>query len=141
MLQHPELILEFLVPERGRGQDRPCQIQSLGVNAQALRFLDMLAANVIRLPYEGMDVPVPHPAHYAVHKLIVTQRRSGEKRERDLDQAVVLLQLLRRSPAEREALRGALRCLSIKWRSRVIRALGEAGKPELADFLDGCLPE
>lgn len=64
MLQHPELILEFLVPERGRGQDGPCEIQGLGVNAQPLRFLDMLAANVIRVPYEGVDVPVPHPAYY-----------------------------------------------------------------------------
>lgn len=141
MLQHPELILEFLVPERGRGHDGPYDISALGVNAQALRFMDMLAARIVRIPCEGMEVPVPHPAYYAVHKLVVAERRGGEKRERDLGQAVALLELLHRHRAKEEPeVRGALTCLSARWRSRVIRVLEEAGQPEAAGFLTQCLP-
>ena len=44
--QHPDLILEFLVPERGRGTLRPTAVPALGVNAQSLRFLDLLAAGL-----------------------------------------------------------------------------------------------
>jgi hypothetical protein len=40
-LNHPDLILEFLVPERGRGQDKP-----------VLRFLNFLTENVIPVKVE-----------------------------------------------------------------------------------------
>ena len=36
ILEHPELSVEFLVPERGRGTDRPVDLPMLGVNAKAL---------------------------------------------------------------------------------------------------------
>ena len=46
-LEHPELMVEFLVPEKGRGTDGPIQIPRLGVNAVALRFLHFLSDNTI----------------------------------------------------------------------------------------------
>jgi len=46
-LEHPELIVEFLVPERGRPTDKPFALPQLGLNAQSLRFLDCLAQNTI----------------------------------------------------------------------------------------------
>ena len=41
-LEHPQLIVEFLVPERGRGSDKPYTLSQLGINAQAIRFLEFL---------------------------------------------------------------------------------------------------
>lgn len=38
-LSHEDLILEFLVPEKGRGVEGPVPLPSLGMNAVALRFL------------------------------------------------------------------------------------------------------
>ena len=32
-LEHPELVVEFLVPERGRGSDKPYTLSQLGLNA------------------------------------------------------------------------------------------------------------
>lgn len=32
-LEHPDLIMEFLVPERGRGTDKPFPLPNLGLNA------------------------------------------------------------------------------------------------------------
>jgi hypothetical protein len=46
-LMHPDLILEFLVPERGRGSDEAFDIPELGVNAQRLRFLDLSLTDTI----------------------------------------------------------------------------------------------
>ena len=34
-LEHPELIVEFLVPEKGRGSNKPYPLPQLGLNAQA----------------------------------------------------------------------------------------------------------
>jgi len=35
-------MIDFLVPERGKGTDRPYPIKPLGENDQPLRFLDLL---------------------------------------------------------------------------------------------------
>ena len=51
-ISHPELIIEFFVPERGRGSDKPYSLPQLGLNAQPLRFLDLLADNSIRIRVE-----------------------------------------------------------------------------------------
>ena len=37
-LDHPDLMLEFLVPEKGKGTDKPVPLTKLGMNAVALRF-------------------------------------------------------------------------------------------------------
>ena len=51
-LAHPDLILEFLVPEKGRGMDKPYNLPGLGIKATALRFLDFLTDNTIRVKIE-----------------------------------------------------------------------------------------
>lgn len=53
-LIHPELIVEFLVPDRGRGTDHPVRLLQLGVNAQALRFLGMLEESTITATREHL---------------------------------------------------------------------------------------
>jgi len=75
---HPDLLLEFLVPERGRGSDRPYPVSALAVNAQPLRYLDLLLREIITLKFEGVPVRVPHPANFAIHKLIVSTRRKAK---------------------------------------------------------------
>jgi hypothetical protein len=49
-LEHPQLIVEFLVPERGKGSDKPYSLPQLSLNAQPLRFLDvkLLKFNIIK---------------------------------------------------------------------------------------------
>lgn len=94
-LMHPEIMLEFLVAERGRGYDKPYPLPQLGVNAQALRFMDIANDSAINLEYEDITVRVPHPAAFALHKLIIVPRRKNKsKASRDLTSAVEILELL-----------------------------------------------
>ena len=51
-LEHPELMIELLVPERGRGSDGARNLPALGMNAQPLRFMDLALAKTIRLHLE-----------------------------------------------------------------------------------------
>ncbi|OQA92251.1 MAG: hypothetical protein BWY26_00365 [Elusimicrobia bacterium ADurb.Bin231] len=94
-LQHPDIILEFLVPEKGRGIDKPYPLPQLGMNAQTLRFLDLLTQNTIQATVEGIRIVLPHPANFAFQKLIISQRRqSEEKARKDKDSAIEILKLL-----------------------------------------------
>lgn len=61
-----------------------------------------LAKNTISVDFHGFDVTVPHPAAYALQKLIISPRRKiSEKAQKDLDQAeAVLITLKKRSDIE-----------------------------------------
>jgi len=91
-LVHPEIFIDFIVPDRGRGLSAPFSLPELNINAQPLRFQDMLVDNTITINVDGLELIVPHPAAFALHKLLISDRRQiKEKGERDRHQAVELL--------------------------------------------------
>lgn len=94
-LSHPDLVVEFLVPERGRGHDKPYSIPQLSINAVPLRYLDFLAENTISITAEGLRIRLPHPAAYVLHKFIVfKRRRNADKYDRDIEGALRVFQAL-----------------------------------------------
>jgi len=120
ILQHPELLVEFLVPERGRGYAGAYPLKQLGVNAQPLRFMDLALLNPMRGDLFGMVIMVPHPACFALHKLIVSaRRREVAKKQRDIETAIEILELLRKQ-GEYTAVTETLRDLPRSWQ-RTIR--------------------
>lgn len=113
---HPELRVEFLIPEVGRGHDQAHDVKQLHVKAQGLRYVNLLAAHPRKLSYEGLSVWVPEPAAYALHKLIISARRTkAEKRQKDLEASVALLDYLQSHPREQEQMRQILRGLPKGW--------------------------
>lgn len=91
-LEHPQLIVEFLVPERGRGSNRPYSLSQLGLNAQSLRLLEFLSKDTIKSKVGSITVTLPHPANFALHKLLVMGRRpETEKKAKDKDAATKIL--------------------------------------------------
>jgi hypothetical protein len=79
---HPELRLEFLIPELGRGTSGPVKIPNLHVNAQGIRFLNFLSDHTIVVDYQGVKVRIPEPAAFALHKLIVSSRRTKKEKNK-----------------------------------------------------------
>lgn len=77
-------------------------VPSLGVHASPLRYLDYLLVNTARAPVltgTGVLARVPAPERYALHKLIVSQKRpkdaSGRAKSlKDRQQAAALLGVL-----------------------------------------------
>ena len=73
-----------------------------GASAENLRFLDYLIYEPVRtvlLFREGVNVLVPAPERYAIHKLIVSSRRLTDtlgrvKADKDLTQAALLFEAL-----------------------------------------------
>ena len=95
-----QTLIEFLTPsfEENEGvRDLP----ALGVNAQSLHFLNYLISDPIRVPFlyrSGVLVQIPRPERYAIHKLIVADRRQGGldalKAHKDRAQAAFLIEAL-----------------------------------------------
>lgn len=143
--------VEFLTPNRGSSEHdgKPAHMPSLGgASAQPLRFLDFLIYEPVRsvlLHRSGVSVTVPAPERYAVHKLIVADRRRDDrsgilKRDKDGHQAGLLGEALietrrgsdlagafveawERGPAWADALRNGLGYLPEKTRGKVAAGL------------------
>ena len=134
-MEHPELIVEFLVPEYGHGRNTPYPLPQLGLNAQALRFLDFLARNVIAVKIDGMTIKVPHPAAFALQKLLVFERRTKQdKAERDRKQAIMVLDFIMEKKAYRE-LKSIFNSMSESWKKKVLKSLLKAEKNDLVKLL------
>lgn len=96
----PEFRIDFLTP-RGRGGDKPFRHPQLGVLLQPLKFMEYLLEDVQQAALVAnagvLLANVPHPARYALHKLIIAGERTvtaRAKADKDLRQSAALLRAL-----------------------------------------------
>jgi hypothetical protein len=109
------------VPEIGRGQDGSVAIKSLCINAQSLRYLDLLVDCPRLISFEGLQIRVPEPAVFALHKLIVSSRRmKKEKQKSDLETGVGLLEFLYSRPDEIKRIKSILLTIPKKWSKTIL---------------------
>jgi len=93
------LLVEFLTPKMQSRQE-VLKLEPLDIYAQTLPFLNFLIADpipAVALYRSGVLVQIPRPERYAIHKLIVAQRRTGSgvaKIAKDLLQAETLIRVL-----------------------------------------------
>ena len=91
--------VDFLTPKMLEDSE-VLMLEPLGVYAQALPFLNFLIADpipAVGLYRSGVLVQIPKPERYAIHKLIVAQRRTGSlqsKSRKDFAQARNLIRIL-----------------------------------------------
>ena len=135
-LEHPDLVVEFLSPEKGKGTDKPIPLPKLGVNAVALRFLSLLTDNVIKAKVEDFEVLLPHPVNFSLHKLIIFQRRFKEdKAIKDRNAAVEILKALI-NKGDTAFLRHVFNSMLPKWQKKVIKGLEEAKEKDILNILN-----
>lgn len=134
-LEHPEIIIEFLVPEKGKGTNRPIKLPKLGVNAQALRFLNLLAQNTITIELDEIKVKVPHPAAFGLHKLIVAERRKSEdKFLKDKSAALSVIDALVKA-GEAPQIKEMFENMPSPWRKKVLYVLKNADREDITEIL------
>lgn len=134
-LVHPEFFIEFLVPERGRPYNKAYPLPMLSVNAQALRFLDVLYIKTISVDFKGVKLRLPHPACFLLHKIIIYKRRpQRNKRLKEIEQIERLLTFLQEQDNFRSVKRTFAK-LHPKWQTRVLSNLKDLGQNKLIQAL------
>ena len=134
-LEHPDLMVEFFSPEKGPGTDNPIDIPKLGVNAQALRYLNFLATNIIIVDVEDFSLYLPHPVYFALHKLIIFQRRSKkDKADKDREAAVMLLRALIRK-GENALVKSVFDSTLPSWRKSILKGLQNVEDKDIVKVL------
>lgn len=79
---NPEgLEIEFLIAKRGAGNEVSVKT-NLGVTAQSLRHLAILSKYTKIVEFFNMDIEVPLPEAFVIHKIIINNERK-EKKEKD----------------------------------------------------------
>jgi hypothetical protein len=97
-----QLSVDILTPMLGRTSDKPVHLASLNIHAEPIRFLDYLLTDTqaaVVVAKAGILVNVPSPARYALHKLVLAERRVAAfqtKSRKDISQAEQLIQVLLR---------------------------------------------
>ena len=119
---HPDLEVEFLTPERGRGRGKPYSIDKLHINAQGLRYLDLIQSYTMKISYNGISINVPEPTAYVLHKFIVSDRRKKQfKREKDIETARQLGEYLLDQESQRNKMREIYLSMPEKWKKDLIK--------------------
>ena len=131
--------VDFLTPNEGPETGTPQALPALRTDAQPLRFLAYLIHEPepgVILHNAGILVQVPSPPRYAVHKLIVSRRRreGAAKRDKDLQQAEILLEaLVERRPHELNLAWQEAYKNGPTWRQLLTEALGQL-RPAVRDL-------
>lgn len=128
-------LVEFLTPSF-TDEEGLRDLAALGVSAQALHHLNYLIADPIdaaAIYRDGILIRAPRPERFAIHKLIVADRRlegrDSPKSRKDLMQAEMLISLLARDrPGDLEdAYRDAMD-RGPRWRERIERSLDRSAE-------------
>ena len=99
-LRNRDLTVSLLTPMQGKPSGKPVLISGLNAAAEPVRYLDYLmeASHPCAVPVgAGLLARVPDPARFALHKLVVSQRRPAAfaaKSRKDISQAAAVLEVL-----------------------------------------------
>lgn len=127
-------VVDLLTPQHRRTDPNPMPLPALAAGAAPLQHLSWLIAapmDAAVLYRSGIAVRIPQPARFAVHKLVIAQKRGGDtaKRAKDLVQAEALIHALKAADpfALSDACEDACAQGITGWKRPIERSLQELG--------------
>jgi hypothetical protein len=125
---HPMLKVEFLTDPGAKPEEVTRHFEQLGVTAQELHFMGLPLSYNYPLTYKHLTIKLPEPEAFALHKLIVCQRRiNKEKAEKDRLTAQGMFQFIQTDPKRVERLLQILSEQSKGWQKTIKKALDNTG--------------
>jgi hypothetical protein len=118
--------IEFLTPEKGEGSDKAIPVNPLKIRATPLRYLQMLSDHLIKIEKGDYCFFIPNPYVFAFHKMLIAEKRkTKDKKEKDLLQAVAVLRALRKNPESLKKAVAYLGTLPPKWKKYIREHINE----------------
>ncbi len=85
--------------------------------------MSILALKTIKVNIGDIRIKLPHPACFALHKLIIFQRRTKEEKAiKDKDSAIAILKMLIKKN-EIAVIREIFSSIPKKWQSKILKGL------------------
>ena len=96
--------------------------------AQKLHFMNIPIAHSMTVQYKDITLNIPEPEAFALHKLIVSQRRDKhDKREKDTNTAREMFQFFKGKEQHIRRLHQIIDEMPKGWRKKIQAALNAAG--------------
>ena len=138
---HPDLEIEFLTPEKGKGREKPYTIDKLHINALGLRYLDLHQSHVMKTSLGGVSINVPEPAAYVLHKFIVSgKRKILFKKEKDIVTARQLGEFLLEKADQKHKMHRIYLSMPDKWKKDLMRIVKDSSE-KIYSFLNSVKDE
>jgi hypothetical protein len=137
-LRHPELDIELITPERGKGETvETCNIPQVSMNAQKVRYLDILLDRPLTWQTEKYQIQLPRPEAFALHKIILsTKRTKPEKAKKDIENALLLLRSLMKHQIHKQTVQALFQSFPKGWKKTIRKKLHSLAEHEMIDQLE-----
>ncbi|MBC8415419.1 MAG: hypothetical protein H8E11_03215 [Candidatus Cloacimonetes bacterium] len=117
---HPDLEIEFLIPEIGRSKNKAVLISEFKVTAQPLRYLYFIQNHILTINYNDIKIRVPEPTVFVLFKFLLTiKRKDSDKIRKDLKTAVELTDFLMTKPNQVEKFRDIYSKMPKPWQKKL----------------------
>jgi len=120
---NPDLRIEFLTPEYGKGSDKPHDIPNYKINAQGLRFISLAIDYKTEINYKNIPVNVPEPGCFILLKLLTIEKRQNkEKAKKDIFTVNKLGDFINNNPEQKKRLIEIFSKLNAGWKKTILRS-------------------
>lgn len=121
---HPDLEIQFLTPALGRSKDTPYSIKALKLNAEGLRYLNILQNFTLTMKHGGISIRLPEPEAYVFQKILASQeRKDAAKKEKDLSSAKAIGEVCLRNIKRHAQLKSIFHSMPDKWQKKIMKVL------------------
>jgi hypothetical protein len=125
---HPLLKVEFLTDPGAKPDESTHHFKEIGVTAQELHFMGLPLAYHYSLTYKHITINLPEPEAFALHKLIVCQRRfNKEKAEKDRLTVQGMFFFFQGKPHHVKRLHQIINEQSKGWQKKIKAAMDKSG--------------
>lgn len=132
---HPDLEIEFLIPELGRRSDKSLLISEYKVTAQPLRYLYFIQNHTLKLNYSFVNLVVPEPTVFVLLKFLISMKRKDQtKINKDIATAVELSEFLVNLPDQVKKFERYFQEMPRKWRKKLLN-ITENKCPDLFEII------
>lgn len=113
---YKENILELEFMTRVVGPDQiNYHIESLDITVEGIRELNLLGKHCVEVNRDGLVIIVPQPASYAIHKILINEKRVKQnKAAKDMRSVKNILSQIKNNPTQKALFNTIIRGLSKK---------------------------
>ncbi|MDD3149325.1 MAG: GSU2403 family nucleotidyltransferase fold protein [Candidatus Gastranaerophilales bacterium] len=129
--------IEFLTEMKSKGVEKNFPFRAIGLNAITIRYLELLNENYIKIKINDLDITLPDPINYALHKLLIAQLRKTNpktninKKEKDIRQGLDIM-----TKVEISKVQDRYSKLPKKWKQKILKSISESERPILISLFE-----